>query len=102
MSAQLAPVALDASVIRNILALDSRLRALGPDATLAQWLEVPPIVVDIDERIAPHPVEDVFEREAGALRTVCFKPHSRLRTVEEVQQASRVRDVIEPDRKSVV
>ncbi len=87
------PIGLDSPNARYITALADRLRALGPDATLEQWLDVPPVVVDIDDRVAPHPIEEAFDREAGALRTVCHKPHARLQTVDEVQVASRVRRV---------
>lgn len=87
------PIRLDSPNARYITALAERLRALPPDARLEQWLGTPPIVVDINDRVAPHPIEEALDREAGALRTVCHKPHSRLQTVEEVQVASRVRRV---------
>jgi hypothetical protein len=87
------PIGLDSPNARYITALAERLRALGADATLQQWLDAPPVVVDIDDRVAPHPLEEAFDREAGALRTVCHKPHVRLQTVDEVQVASRVRRV---------
>lgn len=87
------PIGLDSPNAGYVAALAERLRVLGPDATLEQWLDVPPVVIEIDDRVAPHPIEEAFDREAGALRTVCHKPHARLQTVEEVQVASRARRV---------
>jgi hypothetical protein len=92
-SAGTEPIGLDSPNARYVTALADRLRTLGQDATLGQWLDVPPVVVDIDDRVALHPIEEAFEREAGALRTVCYKPHARLQIVEEVQVASRARRV---------
>jgi hypothetical protein len=92
-TARAEPISLDSPNARYVTALAERLRALGPDATLELWLDAPPVVIDIDDRVAPHPIEEAFDRESGALRTVCHKPHARLQTVEEVQVASRVRTV---------
>jgi hypothetical protein len=91
MTAGTEPIGLDSANARYIIALAERLSALGPDVTLEQWLAAPPVVIDIDDRVAPHPIEEAFTREVGALRTVCQKPHARLQAVDEVQVASRVR-----------
>ncbi|MGW0486448.1 DUF2357 domain-containing protein [Nonomuraea sp. NPDC003214] len=61
--------------------------------TLDDWLTMPPIILDVSDETAATPVEDAFELESGALRTVCHRPYTRLRTVEEILPTSRVRSM---------
>ncbi|MFF9481694.1 DUF2357 domain-containing protein [Streptomyces sp. NPDC014733] len=81
---------LDSLLVRHLLALSSLLMEA---TTLDGWLAMPPIVLDVTEETGPLPIEDVFERESGALRAVCNRPYTRLRTVEEVVPTSRVRSI---------
>lgn len=81
---------LDSLLVRHLLALSAR---LGEATTLDDWLAMPPIILDVTEEAEALPLEDVFERESGALRAVCNRPYTRLRTVEEVVPTSRVRSI---------
>jgi hypothetical protein len=81
---------LDSLLVRHLLALSAR---LGEATKLDDWLAMPPIILDVTEEAEALPLEDVFERESGALRAVCNRPYTRLRTVEEVVPTSRVRSI---------
>lgn len=82
---------LDSLLVRHLLALSARL-AEGA-TTFDDWLAIPPIILDVSDETEALPVEDAFERESGALRTVCHRPYTRLRTVEEILPTSRVRSI---------
>ncbi|NEC64952.1 DUF2357 domain-containing protein [Streptomyces sp. SID9727] len=90
MKREAAEPELDSLLVRHLLALSAR---LGEAATLDDWLTMPPIILDVAEEAEALPLEDVFERESGALRAVCHRPYTRLRTVEEVVPTSRVRSI---------
>ncbi|MFF9978442.1 DUF2357 domain-containing protein [Streptomyces erythrochromogenes] len=90
MKREAAEPELDSLLVRHLLALSAR---LSEAATLDDWLTMPPIILDVAEEAEALPVEDVFERESGALRAVCHRPYTRLRTVEEVVPTSRVRSI---------
>ncbi|MFE1958801.1 DUF2357 domain-containing protein [Streptomyces sp. NPDC059479] len=81
---------LDSLLVRHLLALSAR---LSEATTLDDWLAMPPIILDVAEEAESLPLENVFERESGALRAVCHRPYTRLRTVEEVVPTSRVRSI---------
>ncbi|MEW1657967.1 DUF2357 domain-containing protein [Streptomyces sp. NPDC093707] len=81
---------LDSLLVRHLLALSAR---LSEATTLDDWLAMPPIILDVTEEAEALPLEDIFERESGALRAVCHRPYTRLRTVEEVVPTSRVRSI---------
>ncbi|WP_110944384.1 DUF2357 domain-containing protein [Streptomyces niger] len=81
----------DSALVRHLLALSSR---LTEEATgLNDWLAMPPIILDVSDETEALPVEEAFERESGALRTVCHRPYMRLRTAQEVLPISRVRSI---------
>ncbi|MFF3766317.1 DUF2357 domain-containing protein [Streptomyces sp. NPDC001922] len=81
----------DSLPVRHLLALSARLAEEA--STLDDWLAMPPIILDVSDETEALPLEDVFERETGALRTVCHHPYTRLRTVEEMLPTSRVRSI---------
>ncbi|MFE7782299.1 DUF2357 domain-containing protein [Streptomyces nigrescens] len=82
---------LDSLLVRHLLALSARLAEEA--TTLDDWLAMPPIILDVSDETEALPLEDAFEREAGAVRTVCHRPYTRLRTVEETLPTSRVRSI---------
>ncbi|MFC4607747.1 DUF2357 domain-containing protein [Streptomyces maoxianensis] len=82
---------LDSLLVRHLLALSAHLA--GEATSLDDWLAMPPIILDVSDETEALPVEHVFERESGALRTVCHRPYTRLRTVEEILPTSRVRSI---------
>ncbi|WP_333767503.1 DUF2357 domain-containing protein [Streptomyces sp. IBSBF 2435] len=81
----------DSLVVRHLLALSSRLAAGATG--LDEWLALPPIVLDVHDETEALPVEEAFERGSGALHTVCNRPYTRLRTVEETVPTAQVRSV---------
>lgn len=91
MNRETAEPALDSLLTHHLLELSARLAVRA--STLDDWLAMPPIILDVSKETGALPVEEVFERESGALRTVCHRPYTRLRTVEEILPASRVRAV---------
>ncbi|MET9244958.1 DUF2357 domain-containing protein [Nonomuraea sp. NPDC003709] len=82
---------LDSLLVRHLLALSAHLSEEAD--TLDDWLAMPPIILDVSDETAALPVEDAFERESGALRTVCHRPYTRLHTVEEILPTSRLRSM---------
>ncbi|MFE6547240.1 DUF2357 domain-containing protein [Streptomyces sp. NPDC057746] len=91
MSREAAEPELGSLLVRHLLAVSARLAEEA--TTLDDWLAMPPIILDVTDETEVLPVEDVFERESGALRTVCHRPYTRLRTVEEILPTSRVRSI---------
>ncbi|WP_439680921.1 DUF2357 domain-containing protein [Embleya sp. MST-111070] len=83
---------LDSLLARHLSALSTRLAA-DTDGGLDDWLAMPPIVLGVSAETDPLPLEEAFEWASGALRTVCHRPYTRLRSVEEVLPVSRVRSV---------
>ncbi|MFF7655778.1 DUF2357 domain-containing protein [Streptomyces sp. NPDC007983] len=81
----------DSLIVRHLLALSGRLAEEA--AALDDWLAMPPIILDVSDETEALPVEEVFARESGALRTVCHRPYTRLGTVEEILPTSRVRSI---------
>ncbi|MFD0169196.1 DUF2357 domain-containing protein [Streptomyces decoyicus] len=91
MKRQVTEPDLDSLLVRHLLALSSRLAEEA--TTLDDWLAMPPIILDVSDETEALPPEDAFERESGAVRTVCHRPYTRLRTVEETLPTSRVRSI---------
>ncbi|MFE5854644.1 DUF2357 domain-containing protein [Streptomyces sp. NPDC056500] len=81
----------DSPQVRHLMTLSARLAGLT--TTLDDWLAMPPITLDTGEETIALPLEEAFERESGALRAVCNRPYTRLRTIEEPMPASRVRSI---------
>lgn len=91
MSREAVEPAFDSLLVRHLLALSARLG--GQDSGLDNWLATSPVILDISDETTAHPVEVAFAQESGALRTICHRPYSRLRTVEEIMPVSRVRSI---------
>ncbi|MGV9249631.1 DUF2357 domain-containing protein [Streptomyces sp. NPDC003710] len=91
MKREAAEPALDSLLVRHLLALSTRLSE--GITTLDNWLAMPPIILDVSDETAALPVEDAFEHDSGALRTVCNRPYTRLRAIEEILPTSRVRSI---------
>lgn len=60
---------------------------------LEELISTPPLVMDTDRRLRPHPLEERIRADLGFLRTVCGAPHARLRTDHTLVPVSRARGV---------
>lgn len=63
------------------------------NAPLSAWTEIPPLDIEVKERLRRRPLENHLRIELQHLRAVCHQPHARLRTeytLVPVSQARRI------------
>ncbi|MFI8985885.1 hypothetical protein ACIG63_12565 [Streptomyces antimycoticus] len=84
----------DPLVRDNVLQISERVaEALAAGTPLEEWISIPPIVVDTDRRLQPHPLEERMRAEVRYVAAVCRTPHARLRTDHTLVPVSRARAI---------